>query len=429
VGVLAASSACSIDKILKVEDTDVATPASINTPAALPILLGGAIANFHAAFVGTGNVNESSGQVGYSGLLADELRSSDTFPTRNQVDARSIQLDNSSNEAQFILLQQARASAQLATSSYQTLGPTEADLSLAYSIDGYTTILLGEDYCSGVPFSTLTSAGATVYGAPLTTTQIFERAVAKFDSALAAPGSTAQYRDLARVGKARAQLDLGQYAAAGATAAQVTAGFVFKIESSLTTSGQYNGVYIFNTNTKRLTLVNQEGINGLNYLSAGDPRISFRDRGAPGFDNSTNWITANKYAARDSAAVLASYTEARLIVAEAQLAAGNYAGVGGTLEILNALRTASGLTALAPAVGTAAQVDQLFRERAFWLYLTAHRLGDLRRLVRQYQRGTETVFPTGAFFKGNTYGPDVNFPVPEVEKNNPNFHGCIDRNA
>jgi hypothetical protein len=62
VGVLAGSAACSIDKILKVEDLDVATPGSLNTAAALPILLGGAVANFHAAFIGTGNGNESSGQ-------------------------------------------------------------------------------------------------------------------------------------------------------------------------------------------------------------------------------------------------------------------------------------------------------------------------------------------------------------------------------
>src|SRR5690348_12100707 len=86
VGVLAATTACSIDKILKVEDPDVATPTSVNSAAALPILLGGAIARFHSAYMGTSNVNESSGQIGYSGLLADELRSSDTFPTRNQVD-------------------------------------------------------------------------------------------------------------------------------------------------------------------------------------------------------------------------------------------------------------------------------------------------------------------------------------------------------
>ena len=427
VGVLTASAACSIDKILKVEDLDVATPGSLNTVAALPILLGGAVSTFHAAFVGTGNVNESSGQIGYGGLLADELRSSDTFPTRNQVDQRAIQLDNGSNESQFILLSQARAAAQIASTRYMQLDKNDPGMALAFALDGYSTILFGEDYCSGVPFSTLTDVGATIYGQPLSTTQIFQRAVAKFDSALAAPGITADYRNLALVGKARAQLDLKLFADAGATAAQVTPGFVFEIESSITTSNQYNGVYTFNINTKRLTLADTEGTNGLNFLSANDPRVTWKDTSSQAFDKTTNLIVQRKYGKRDSPAVLASYTEAQLIVAEAALAANNYAGA---LAILNTLRTTvPGLALLAPVVGATAQQDQLFRERAFWLYLTAHRLGDLRRLVRQYQRTPESVFPTGDFFKGNQYGPDVNFPVPKVEENNPNFHGCLDRNA
>jgi hypothetical protein len=75
----------------------------------------------------------------------------------------------------------------------------------------------------------------------------------------------------------------------------------------------------------------------------------------------------------------------------------------------------------------AARQDLMFRERAFWLFATGHRLGDLRRFVRQYGRGAETVFPTGLHFKGSNYGPDVNIPVPFNERNNPNFTGCIDR--
>jgi hypothetical protein len=74
-------------------------------------------------------------------------------------------------------------------------------------------------------------------------------------------------------------------------------------------------------------------------------------------------------------------------------------------------------------------VNLLFAERARWLWLTAHRLGDLRRLVRQYSRPANTVFPVGPYFKSNfpTYGVDVNIPVPVTEKNNPNFAGCLDR--
>jgi hypothetical protein len=61
--------------------------------------------------------------------------------------------------------------------------------------------------------------------------------------------------------------------------------------------------------------------------------------------------------------------------------------------------------------------------------VAGQRLGDLRRLIRQYGRTQDKVFPGGTFFKGGTYGADVNFPVHVDETNNPQFTGCADRNA
>ena len=123
-----------------------------------------------------------------------------------------------------------------------------------------------------------------------------------------------------------------------------------------------------------------------------------------------------------------------MIEAEAQLRANDVAGAFATL---NALRSNGSLMrlrgyldansqpvllpALVPAATTEGQVDQLFKERAYWLFLTGHRLSDLRRLIRQYGRGAETVFPTGNYHKSGTYGTDVNTPVPQAEENNPNF--------
>jgi hypothetical protein len=425
-GVLALSVGCSTDRILRVTDPDVAPSSFLNSAAALPALRNGAVASFHAAYIGTGNVNESSGQIGYSGLLSDELRSSDTYPTRNQVDQRAIQVDNSSNEAQFILLSRARAAADLAAQKYKQYGPDSSGLSLSYALSGYTTVLFGENYCSGVPFSTMGDDGVPQYGDPLTTKQIFQRAVAKFDSALAAPGVTGQYRNLALVGKARALLDLDSLTAAKATAQQVAAGYEFDIGSSTTTSTEYNGFWVFNYDVGRLTLANREGTNGIDYLAPRDPRVTWVNSGVAGFDGTTTLYLQGKYPTRDASAVLASSIEAQLIVAEVDLAANDSVAALGTL---NSLRSAQGIAPLTMASGHAAQVTQLFRERAFWLYLTSHRLGDMRRLIRQYSRGSESVFPTGSFFKAGFYGPDVNFPVPDVELNNPKFHGCIDRGA
>ena len=85
----------------------------------------------------------------------------------------------------------------------------------------------------------------------------------------------------------------------------------------------------------------------------------------------------------------------------------------------------------------AGQQDLLFRERALALFLTGHRVGDLRRLTYQYGRATESVWPTGPYQdanpdkQGTNYGPDVNLPIPQEETNNPQFSGgqCINRSA
>jgi hypothetical protein len=70
----------------------------------------------------------------------------------------------------------------------------------------------------------------------------------------------------------------------------------------------------------------------------------------------------------------------------------------------------------------------MFRERAFWLFLTGHRQGDLRRLIRQYGRNAVQVYPTGAYPGGATYGNDVTAPIPAAERlSNTLFTGCASR--
>jgi hypothetical protein len=49
--------------------------------------------------------------------------------------------------------------------------------------------------------------------------------------------------------------------------------------------------------------------------------------------------------------------------------------------------------------------------------------------VRQYQRTQDNVFPTGPFHKNGNYGTNVAFPVPDEEKSNPKFTGCLDTKA
>ena len=122
--------------------------------------------------------------------------------------------------------------------------------------------------------------------------------------------------------------------------------------------------------------------------------------------------------------------------AEAALQADNFAGM---TTILNQLRAAppaitatvtpAAMPPLAVPANKTAAVSLFFREKAFWTFGRGQRFGDLRRLVRQYGRPQNQVFPTGSFFKGGTYGTDVNLDVSNAELTNPQFTACIDRNA
>lgn len=459
--------ACSPDRILQVEDIDVALPPAVQGVEALPSLLAGVIGDFGTAYNGgvqsTGLALDLN-QVTLSGLLSDELINTETFPTRIEVDQRQQQYQsNGSLRDAYYAIQQARAAADRTSDAYREFGPKQLGLAEALNLGALSLILMAENYCGAIPISREVSPGVFEYGSALTTTQVLEMALAKADSALAigldtttvgtAANRTTQTR-LARIVRARALLNLNRPAEAGANLgeAEVPTTFQYFFKHSEVTARQNNGTWLTTASVGRFGVPDREGTNGLPFRSEGDvanasndPRVASARRATSGsngngFDGVTPQWIQTKHGKRDSLAIIADGVEARLIQAEAALRAGQYATA---LTIMNDLRANAALArlrgyvdanqqprtlpALLPAATPAAQQDQLFKERAYWLYLTSHRLGDLRRLVRQYTRGAETVFPTGTYHKPGTYGADVNSPIPQAEDNNPNFErsACV----
>lgn len=428
---LAALLACDTDDILTAEDPDVLTPRTLNDSSALPTVLAGTIGNFQIAFSGGADLANGGheGQINVTGLFTDELLSSETFPDRIGVDQRTVFPGNGSMGGVFLDLSRARAFAEFGSTRFNEFAPGTADHAEVLNLAGFTYVLFAENYCSGVPFSYLQDDGSVQLGSPLTRDETLARAIAKFDSALtfAAAEEDDEQLHLASVGKARALLDLGQYAAAAAAVAAVPLDFEYVIESSDNSARQNNGVWNYTFNTAAFSVPDVEGANGLPFASADDPRVPSTPGGL-GFDGTTDFTLQLKYPDRTTGAVLASGVEAQLMVAEAALAGGD---AGAWLTALNTPRRsalAAPLPDLADPGDAAARVDLTFQERALWLYLTSHRLGDLRRLVRQYGRDAEAVFPTGEHHKGQ-YGTDVNLPISGTERNNPNFQQCLDRDA
>jgi hypothetical protein len=484
------SGCVDTDELVAVEDPEQLRPEDLNNIGAVPALVNGALRQFVGGYVGLGD----DAFLSASSVITDETYYGDSFTTREAADKRTMQAPVLTNitDVAFGRLQQARFNARRAFSVVEQFTTNQTALadSLARAqlrnIEGLVYVTLSEGWCGAVPFSRLPDVGAidptaVEEGTPLTTLQMNDTAVTRFNQALAfAPtfaatagptSATALPRRLASIGKARALLNLGKYAEAAAAvpASVVPTTFVFRLEQSSNSSTQYNSVFSLQGNG-RYGVSNLEGgasrpdtvapqltaagAEGLPFRGLNDPRVPWQGRPVTGnscFSAVFCWTNQN-YPTNDSDVPLASGVEARLIEAEAQLFAGDAAAMMATLNALRA-NAAALITALYPDQrrffgtvvptapvelapltdpGTAeGRLNLLFQERALWLYQTGHRQGDLRRLVRQYGRPSNTVFPSGAHFRGGTYGNDVAYPVPFDEGNNTLYNpaACVTTQA
>jgi hypothetical protein len=449
LGLLLPLGACSVDKLLDVNDPDVLGAGGLSDPQNLPAVYAAAVAEFTHAYSGGGDTGGGGGQEGQillSGLLADEFRTHDTFNTRIAIDMRRIIATSTNGTSANGQLEDAERNlhrarsfadqgAALFAAGGLTNDPRRAEL---LALAGYTYVFFGENYCSGVAFSSVPlTGGDPSFGTPQSTTQIFTQAIARFDSALAIAPAGSDEHFLAQVGKGRALLDRGDMAAAAAAVAGVPDDFEYDVLHSDNTTRQQNGVWEYTIDSGRYGVSDKEGTTsvGLPFGSEGDIEGSVQDPRIPSdselqfsFDPSIGdpFYAQLKYPDRKSPVPLATGTEARLIRAEAALANGTS---NAYLTELNTMRAEVGLAPLTDPGTRDGRIRQFFKERAYWLFLTSHRLGDLRRLVRQYGYQQDQVFPSGEYFRGGTYGSDVNLPIFVDENNNPNFTGCTNRSA
>jgi hypothetical protein len=399
------------DDVLEVDTPDIIDPDALNNPQGAGALYAGAVSE--VVF----QMDNNFGLALVSALFTDEAMHASTPPAVREWDLRNVLPSNATAPALFLNLQRARArteqAAELLTGLTTGSDPRMGEL---WALAGFTYILFAEHYCSGVPIS---KADPLEYGAPQTTTQLLDAALARLTSASTAAAGDARIINLVAVLRGRALLNKGDFAQAAQAVANVPTSYAYQIFHSTTTPRQTNQIPV-QFSTDILSVPNVEGTNGLNFASASDPRVATRATGNSRNDGITPMVQFTKYASQADPVTHASGIEARLIEAEAALRANNPSLFVSKLN--DARATVTGLTPLTDPGTETARVNLLFRERGFWLYLTAHRLGDLRRMVRQYARPAESVFPTGAYHKqGLTRGLQVTFVVPQPEENNPNY--------
>lgn len=475
-------SGCNKDRILDVTDPDVINPTDIVTPEGAEALRVGALGRLS----GTTSGGESFFLLG--GLLADEWRSGGPFQQHQETDSRNILTTNTVLEGAWYRVNRARTAANQAIAALTKYSPTlTANIAQMYFVRGYAEMQIAENYCNGTPLSALDQSNNVVYGSPLSNAEVYARAIASFDSAIAIAGTGGRadsVKVLASLNKGRILLDQGKYAEAAAAVASVPTAFKFFTSHSQTTVD--NQIWALNNNIARYVVGTNDGGVGLNFATANDVRVPVCEGGSTvckafgvsslaSFDGNFGRVgsatgalinaAAGPYyvqlnwPGRSSPFTIISGLEARLIEAEAQLKSGQTATWLATLNTLRAsfntlkqpgnpcvatgTQTAAACAAI-PAGGSAlpplsdpgtttAREDLMFRERAFWLWSTGHRLPDLRRLIRPtaqggYGRAVNSVYPNGTHLLGGTFGTDIVIPVPNSELNNPNFKGCTDRN-
>jgi len=436
----AAAVGCKNDKLLQVSDPDVLNVSDYQTPAGANALRIGVVRDFTTAFDGGTDAFST-----VTGNLADEMLASDTFDGRLTINARKSVEVNSETGADYTNMQKARAGAARAIGILAKTAPTPTyNRGELYMLLGYTELFLGEGWCPGVPLSNADSG--LVYGQQLTTDAIMAQAIAHFDTALTLADTSKRVKYGSEIGRGRALMNIGKFTDAATAVADVPQNFI--VNTSHSSASTSNGIWSATTSgASRYRLVSGEGKNGLPFLSApgsgtgSDARIPWSTSTRVGFSSQFTAQPNQSKFGQYSDGVLATGVEAQLIKLEAQLQANTQAARDAVYASLNQLRTggapiggASSANVTVPAMSSGAPttndaaIDLLYKERAYWMWLTGHRLGDMRRLVRIYKRDSESVFPTGALTSplDGTYGTSTAITIPFAERNNPNFKGCLD---
>ena len=429
-------------ELLAPQNPGIVDPTAVASPTAAAALRVGAIGRYK-------QLQSCEGLWEMAGTLADEYKNADFLTDRIDWDQRQITPIN--GIISYSGITQSRGFIRDAITAMNTYLPGNlADIGELYMELGYIEMSLADNFCNGIPLGH-TIGGVITNGIPLTGSQVYDSASAHLDTALAlttaTDAGTVFVHNAALVVKARILVAKGQYAAAAALTTNVPTNYQYVMTFS--TSSGLNAIWSLVNSIARITVSDsQDTFNGqpnviqnaLPFVSAQDPRVPTISGQAstpkiPAEDGTTPVFLALNYKNQTDPAILASGVDARLFEAEAKLAAGD---IPGMMTILNTLRAAKpslgtiaipALPALPTPATTADAVTLLFRERGFWTFGRGIRLPDLRRLIRQYGRTEDKVFPKGNFFKGGTYGSDVNVPIPSSEQANPLFTACLDRKA
>ncbi len=287
----------------------------------------------------------------------------------------------------------------------------DPDLHLAYRsvYTAYAITMLGEGYCRAVvePNGPALSRQETLADAEVW----FTKALGFAEAINEVPAI-----NMARLGRARVRLNMGDLTGANSDALEVPAGFVFMATRSDPPRDRANQVWLhtwFSIFQTVDVLFRNLQVNG-----EPDPRVDVEDLGSNTTDDTVPAFFPVKHKAAGNGHRIASWEEAQLIIAEAQL--GQEA-----VDRINALRQMHGLPDFTPVdVSDDIEIlNKVLDERAREFFLEGRLLGDMVRfhedpridlVLLRFQEGLEPR-------QVNTYRANYCIPLSDREiDNNPN---------
>ncbi len=408
-GLLALAAIVACENPLVVETSSRIPAENVESPANAQLLVDGAIADFECAFAA---YVVQSATVGEEFIYAQQT--ADRVPSDRRTTTSSdgrYALAGCQSFGIYSPLQTSRNSAETILGYLN--GWTDAEvpnrtrlISFAAAYAAYSYVMLGEGMCT-LSVSRINPDRSIDYGGEIQRDSVFRSAIALFTQAITTAQATAN-TDILRMsyaGRARAKLNLGDYPGAKADAQQVPAGYLKNATYSATVGRRNNLVFSDNSVTGDQSSVGEP------YRTMVDTRVPIvatNTTSAPGIRH----FYQTKYTSVSAPIPLASYEEAQLIVAEADIRAGSLATA---LPILAASRARGGqgaFTGTTQAEYLAELIDQRRRE----LFLESQHLGDIIRFGITLQPAVGTPY----HFGGGSYGTQLCFPLPQAERlNNP----------
>lgn len=406
LGVAVFSAACDLDDLLDVELPDQIPADGLAVPGNAELLTNGAVGDFECAF---------GAYVALSGVVAQEMN--DATPTANRwaYDRRNVlptdvvySTSGCTALGIYTPLSQARWSADNILGHLQGWSDAEVEerqrlIATAAAYSGYSRVLLGEGFCSV----------AIDVGPEMTSEEVLQEAIKKFDVAIAAAQAAGDddLLNFAYAGRARANFDLGNNAAALEDAQRIPEGFEYVMTASGTNSRRSNRIFVQSgpgaAGGSSLSVA--EPYRNLEWQGVPDPRVVAIDAGSND-DAGRPRFWQGKYESLDDPIPIASWDEMQLIIAEIE-------GGQTAVDIINAFHARAGLPAFdATGLSEAEILEHVVEERRRELWLEGHRFHDIRRLNLEL-----TPEPGTPHRRGGLYGSTRCFPLPDVEiRNNPN---------